>query len=241
MLQHAQRAVRSQDALDLFKATSRVTHTAEDETAQYRVKRRGPERKRLSRADDERNSRRAAPCPSQRVEREIQGDGRGVLRQQGQVPSRAGAKVEDSAASAGDQRTPPFPDADPLVQRADDVVDPWDLLDTAHYLTVTSAIMRRIMCFGSCFPARARSGRAMAEIAPSTPSTAMARLESNTRGNPTPPPAWGTRRPGTTKGPAWTLFRDNARPTAWRLRTGGRVGVPVRGKGSRGAGIARLP
>ena len=94
MLEHAQLAVRSQYALDLFKPASRIAHAAEDETAQDRVERRGPEPQRFRAADDERDSRRAAAHPSQRIQRGIQGDGRGAVWQQGQVPSRAGTKVE---------------------------------------------------------------------------------------------------------------------------------------------------
>ena len=115
MLEQAQLAVGSQYALDLFEPTSRIAHAAEDETAQYRVERRGPERQRLRAADDERDSRRAAARPSQRVQRGIQADGRDAVWQQEQVPSRAGTKVEDGAACAGDQRTSPFSDATPLV------------------------------------------------------------------------------------------------------------------------------
>jgi hypothetical protein len=150
VFQHAKLAGRPEHALDLFEPASRIVYAAEDEPTQDRVKRRGPERQLLHAADDERNSRGAPSGPFQRLQRGVQGNGLRPLWPEGQVPARAGAEVKHGTIRPGHEQAPPLRETAPFAQRAEDLVEPRDLLDAAHYVILTSAITRSISYPSAC-------------------------------------------------------------------------------------------
>src|SRR5438093_493035 len=84
----------------------------------------------------------------ERVQCRIDGDGLGAAWPQRKIAARSRAEIEYTSVSVGHEPAAPGRDSAPLVQRADDVVEPRDLLDTAHQPTFTTETMPPIMCIG---------------------------------------------------------------------------------------------
>src|SRR5437773_2585513 len=132
VLEHAQSSIGAEHALDFGQPARRVGHAAEDEARHHGVEDAGPERERLRAGAHQRHSPRAAPGANERAEGGVEPDrahGRIVKRQ---AATGAAPKVERAPARAVGERSPPGAEPGALHQGAERVVEPRDLLETAH-------------------------------------------------------------------------------------------------------------
>src|SRR5439155_26631054 len=137
VLEHAEPALRTQDAPDLGKPASRVRDAAEDQAAHHRVARAVAERQRLGAAADEAHAGRALPRALERLPGGLETDDSDAFAIEGEVPPGPAPHVERKAARALDEPPPPAPELQPLVERAHRVVEPRDLLEAPHERTLT--------------------------------------------------------------------------------------------------------
>src|SRR3989454_1969959 len=137
VLEHAEPALRTEDAPDLGEPASRIRDAAEDQAAHHRVERAVAERQRLGAAADEARARRALPRALERFQGGIETDDSDALAIEGEVPPGPAPHVEREAARALDEPPPPAPKPQPLVERAHRVVEPRDLLEAPHERTLT--------------------------------------------------------------------------------------------------------